>query len=152
MTSSAIESGHTGDPSSTYKPLVAEKAEIRLLQLQTPFLEIGLTQCSLYTTSLTIQPKFTALSYVWGDTSIKEDIIVNEVIFPVTINLAMALRQIASTYGSVVLWVDAVCINQDDIDDRNNQVRQMGAIYSQTDSGISWLGPSDDSMIQATAL
>jgi len=38
------------------------------------------------------------------------------------------------------MWIDAICINQNDISERNNQVRQMGAIYSQASQVVVWLG------------
>jgi hypothetical protein len=129
---------------SIYKPLVVENSEIRLLQLHAPFSEKGPVRCTLSTISLTVEPNFVALSYVWGDASITEDIIVDGVLVPVTVNLAMALRQIGSKQGGTVLWADAVCINQNDVDERNHQVALMGTLYSQATSVISWIGPSDE--------
>ncbi|ETS85595.1 hypothetical protein PFICI_03620 [Pestalotiopsis fici W106-1] len=47
--------------------------------------------------------------------------------------------------GPAFLWADAVCINQQDLAERSQQVSLMGSIYSQANWVISWLGPSDDS-------
>jgi Heterokaryon incompatibility protein (HET) len=62
---------------------------------------------------MTLDPEpsraYTALSYVWGDASVTEDIIVNGVSFAVTSNLASALRQIRKVFGEVLLWADAIC-------------------------------------------
>ena len=66
---------------------------------------------------MTLDPEpsgaYTALSYVWGDASVTEDIIVNGVSFAVTSNLASALRQIRKGFGEV-LWADAICTHLGD--------------------------------------
>jgi hypothetical protein len=41
-----------------------------------------------------------------------------------------------------ILWIDAVCINQQDLGKRNHQVMQMGLIYTMSERIIVWLGPS----------
>ena len=53
---------------------------------------------------------YTALSYVWGDAPVTEEISVNGVSFAVTSNLALALRQIRKSFGEVLLWADAICM------------------------------------------
>jgi hypothetical protein len=61
-------------------------------------------------------------------------------------NLWLALKQLAPRRPSRearVLWVDAICINQDDISERNHQVAQMGGIYSMASTVRVWLGPGD---------
>ncbi len=57
---------------------------------------------------------YTALSYVWGDANVTEDIIVNGVSFAVTSNLASALKQIWKGFGEVLLWADAICTRSGD--------------------------------------
>jgi len=52
------------------------------------------------------------------------------------------------TKPRLVLWVDAICINQDDIPERNDQVLLMGDIYRNATSVISWLG-SDPRIVRA---
>ncbi|KAK8072942.1 hypothetical protein PG996_006290 [Apiospora saccharicola] len=60
----------------------------------------------------------------------------------VTRNLADCLRQLATIpkYQEISLWVDAICINQKDTDERNAQVQRMGDIYSLAESVTAWLG------------
>ena len=62
---------------------------------------------------MTLDPEpsrvYTALSYVWGDACVTEDIIVNGVSFAVTSNLASALKQSWKGFGEVLLWADAIC-------------------------------------------
>ncbi len=63
--------------------------------------------------------------------------------FPVTINLKAALRALRQRKKVRVLWVDAVCINQADIPEKNVQVPLMSRLYSGADSVIVWLGASN---------
>jgi hypothetical protein len=114
-------------------------------------LEIGQpVECCLHTVSLDDNPTFTALSYVWGDPSITENIIVNGHMKPVTTNLEMALRHIKTHWETFEpnrnfrLWADAVCIDQDNIAERASQVRLMGSIYWRSQMTFVWLGQDDE--------
>lgn len=94
-----------------YKPLSVNKSCTRVLVLHSHTSNAAQVRCSLEVMTLDPKPDkaYTALSYVWGDASITEDINVNGVSFAVTSNLAVALRQIRKSFGKVLLWVDAVC-------------------------------------------
>jgi hypothetical protein len=59
----------------------------------------------------------------------------------VTVNLWEALRHLRYPERRRVIWVDALCINQEDTLERNHQVNQMGRIYGEADCVIAWLGP-----------
>jgi hypothetical protein len=81
-----------------------------------------------------------------GDPTITHPVQVNGKVVNVTTNLAAALRQLAAeaNRGPLVdLWVDALGINQADLDDKNYQVPMMGEIYSSALDVIVWLGESD---------
>jgi hypothetical protein len=56
------------------------------------------------------------------------------------VNLTRALEDIRLDHGTRVLWVDALCINQEDTRERNHQVKQMGAIYQRAERVVVWLG------------
>jgi hypothetical protein len=115
-------------------------------------------------TDLHDQLPFNALSYVWGDPGITEDIFVNGHKHPVTTSLASALRCVpqhlsqSKHAAGQKLWVDAICINQADNDEKSHQVAKMGEIYSQSGLVLCWLGPLHDSIgaaidvIEITAL
>jgi hypothetical protein len=62
----------------------------------------------------------------------------------VTLNLLIALKHLRRDHVPRILWVDAICINQEDLRERSSEVGQMGWIYSKADSVIAWLGPSSD--------
>ncbi|PMD33029.1 hypothetical protein L207DRAFT_518383 [Hyaloscypha variabilis F] len=55
-------------------------------------------------------------------------------------NLFDALLSLRLTDVARTLWVDAICINQENIEERNHQVSQMAAIYGQAQSVVVWLG------------
>lgn len=57
-------------------------------------------------------------------------------------NLALALRYLRSRDQVRTLWIDAICINQEDTDERSEQVGRMSDIYKLADKVIAWLGPS----------
>jgi hypothetical protein len=60
----------------------------------------------------------------------------------ITDNLAVALRHLRDPIKSRILWVDAICINQDDLAERSAEVLEMGSIYSRAEQVVVWLGPS----------
>lgn len=103
-------------------------------------------------TSLENQPQYEALSYEWGiqekTTSIN---LRGGAILPITESLYDALkdlRQTAVPEVSRALWVDAVCINQQNIEEVQSQVSIMGSIYRRATRVITYIGPErDDSTI-----
>ncbi|KAH9209884.1 heterokaryon incompatibility protein-domain-containing protein [Leptodontidium sp. 2 PMI_412] len=58
----------------------------------------------------------------------------------ITKNAYLALRDLRSQEQDQVLWIDALCINQDDKDERGKQVQQMRSIYGGAKRVIIWLG------------
>ncbi|KAH8880222.1 HET-domain-containing protein, partial [Thozetella sp. PMI_491] len=100
--------------------------------------------CNINTVSLDSSPSFLALSYEWGSANIRENIVVGGHLMSVASNLVAALRaafdvSVGSRDSDNYLWADAVCINQQDIDERNSQVQMMGSIYTTAVLVICWL-------------
>jgi hypothetical protein len=125
--------------SFTYAPIDTLSKDIRLLRLSdrsTP----GPPSCEIFHTSLKDDIKYEALSYSWGDPKLKDYISLNGNVASVTVNLTRALEDIRLDHGTRVLWVDALCINQEDTTERNHQVKQMGAIYQKAERVVVWLG------------
>ena len=87
---------------------------------------------------------YEALSYVWGTTSDRVDIQCNGESVRITQSLAEALLQLRSDTHERTLWIDQLCINQEDSAERSQQVTMMGDIYSLARQVLVWLGPSDD--------
>jgi hypothetical protein len=89
---------------------------------------------------------------MWGDLSVTQSIQLgdnNE--FQVTVNLGNALRDLRLTSSSIILWVDALCINQGDIEERNHQVRLMQSIYKGASVVRAWLDVEIDPKCPAFA-
>ncbi|KAF4962377.1 hypothetical protein FSARC_9543 [Fusarium sarcochroum] len=102
---------------------------------------------------------FIALSYVWGSadrSDFSPSITVNGFPFKVTPNLYSALLQLSQSRRirqGFKLWVDAICINQADQDERGRQVARMRDIYQSAWQVAIWLGPEDkDSSLALSAL
>jgi len=88
--------------------------------------------------------KYTALSYVWGDPNVISPIEINQRQLHITTNLESALRHLRDRYEPRNLWIDAICINQKDMAEREAQVSIMRSIYSQAEEIIVWLGPTSE--------
>ncbi|KAL5323133.1 hypothetical protein ACEPPN_007661 [Leptodophora sp. 'Broadleaf-Isolate-01'] len=133
-----------------YTPLKETRA-IRLLLLQ-PGQRDEDVYCTLENTSLdderVIKWGYTALSYVWGNPSPASTIFCNEVHFHVTKNLEDALRTLRQPDEPRTLWIDQICINQGDNNERRAQVQIMRQIYEKANQVIAWLGaPTTDSKV-----
>jgi Heterokaryon incompatibility protein (HET) len=104
--------------------------------------------CSLHLYALDSCPRYEALSYTWGAAMNTRPIKIDDEILDVTRKLRCALRHLRSPSRPRLLWVDAVCINQEDLDERTEQVSIMRDIYRSAIRTIVWLGPaSKDSEI-----
>lgn len=112
------------------------------------------------------QPKlqYEALSYTWGSLQTQETVVVKPYLehtqaipsaaesksnaanlqtsrLPISRNLAEAIRYLRHQNRPRVIWIDAICINQNDIEERNVQVKRMNQIYSLARRVVAWLGP-----------
>lgn len=86
-------------------------------------------------------PRFAALSYVWGEYSeIPNTIRCGSHEFPITKNCDDALRSLRGFYGPITIWVDAICINQQDEEEKTNQIHLMEEIYTWAHTVYAWLG------------
>ena len=136
------------EPSKIYRPLDPHSQQIRLLQIfPSSELEAPI-HCSIFEADLKDDPPpiYRALSYVWGDPELTAEINIEGTEGPTTIglNLSRAIRYIRHDSDDVVLWADALCINQNDIQERSDQVCKMGSVYSGAKEVIAWLREEDD--------
>ncbi|RDW66342.1 hypothetical protein BP6252_09977 [Coleophoma cylindrospora] len=108
----------------------------------------GRIQFNLVTVSLHNPPSYDALSYTWGEPdNLHKRVWVNGVLVEVRENLHDALEALYATCNGKdrLLWIDALCINQINLLERNHQVKIMGSIYSTAQQVLVWLGrPSVD--------
>ncbi|KAH8626752.1 heterokaryon incompatibility [Alternaria alternata] len=127
-----------------HQPLDHSKPSIRLVHLLPTLSPRNQIQCSI--THATVGAKYTCLSYRWGDPSPSQDVLIDDKVFTVRQNLFEFLataREKAASDASASLgpfWVDALCIDQSDVLERNHQVRQMGTIYRNAAQVYVWLG------------
>jgi len=84
--------------------------------------------------------RFETLSDCWGDPTDRSIIICNDTPFSVTKSLFGALKALRQEADPRTIWIDAICINQEDIDERNAQVQLMAKIYETAQEVIVWLG------------
>ncbi|KAI0839515.1 HET-domain-containing protein [Hypoxylon sp. FL0890] len=89
---------------------------------------------------------YDALSYTWGTQEKTDEIIVDGKVLRITRNLRMALTKLRSPTESRCLWIDAICINQENVQERNHQVHMMKRIFSTASSVIIWLGDTEGSV------
>lgn len=130
-----------------YSPLPLNGSFVRLLDIL-PGDHGSSIHCNLRVASLRSQLSYKALSYAWIDENIStsrskgELIICNgrQVLIPS--NLHSALQTFKSTTSILTLWVDFLCINQQDTQERNRQVAMMRSIYSNSSEVLIWLGPN----------
>lgn len=125
-------------PEGFFKPLDRRSHEIRLLEIRQAPPESDL-DCDLITCSLFFPPDYDALSYCWGQGLETTNIAIGNWQIPVTKNLAAALKQLRRIHVSR-LWVDALCISQEDDQERSDQIRHICQIYTQAHTTYAWLG------------
>jgi hypothetical protein len=142
----------------SHAPLdLANPNTIRLIEVLPPLAADGTIQCRL--THTTTDAQYSCLSYVWGAEDADHTILINNLPFKVRKNLWEFLSKASgrSTSNQSVetsninddwsirtaiqaLWVDALCIDQENTSERNHQVQQMGDIYRRSQRTIAWLG------------
>ncbi|KAH9215457.1 heterokaryon incompatibility, partial [Leptodontidium sp. 2 PMI_412] len=130
---------------------------IRLLDIQ-PGQGEDIIHIGLCTYPLDCAPSYVALSYTWGDANHTSAILCQGQTLFVTRNLKEALWQLRESHDifagracarsdrnkSPYFWIDAVCINQNDDEEKNQQVKLMWEIYSRAAFVIVWLGKQDE--------
>ncbi|KAH7364781.1 heterokaryon incompatibility protein-domain-containing protein [Rhexocercosporidium sp. MPI-PUGE-AT-0058] len=127
-----------------YLSLDGARREIRVLILE-PGSRGASIVCSTKTVSLEGSLEYMALSYVWGDALHPGLVEFNgRKNFPITRNLEIALQHLRHETEVLVLWVDALCINQNNDEEKMHQVQLMKEIYSGAKETCLWLGEAAD--------
>ncbi|KAL5592416.1 hypothetical protein FOBRF1_013442 [Fusarium oxysporum] len=133
-----------------YEPLEDWKEQIRLLRIL-PYQSSAAEPIECEMTYLILQsdvPPFSAVSHRWGTSAPTVEILINGMPFMVRENVAALMVELRSKRQSLVsssvqtehIWIDAVCINQGNVLERNHQVKLMRSIYSTASETIVWLG------------
>ena len=123
-----------------YTPLDEDLNQVRILHLNAASDDEHAIACHISIASLDDPAiQYEALSYIWGDRNNDQTITIEGKPWKVTANLFKALGHLWHADRSRTLWVDAVCINQDDTDERGHQVSHMGAIFRKAETVVIWL-------------
>jgi len=150
--SKSLQSVRMAKSSFKYTKLKSELQEVRILSIMNGCQSVEI-ECTLEHIHLVGGSNYKALSYTWGNPSDTSYIKLNNQPFLVTASLAIALQHLRKETEVVELWVDAICINQQDTDEKSVQVRRMKEIYEKAKEIIVWLGPeSDDSRYAMNAI
>lgn len=98
---------------------------------------------------------YEALSYVWGGSdkpqsiSIREHNSTSEHYLPVTENLHAALTRLRYPFYERIIWIDAICINQHNEREKEEQIELMARIYALANRVVVWLGEAAEDSDQA---
>lgn len=138
-----LQEDHTcaSSPGSPYSQISTDEKQFRLLHLQPGSWKDGL-RCTPEVISLEFDAyiRYEALSYTWGASTRGEKVLIDGKHINITDNLADALRHLRPSGCGRTLWIDAICIDQHNLDERAQQVRIMGRIYAQAACVLVWLG------------
>ncbi|KAF2256101.1 HET-domain-containing protein, partial [Trematosphaeria pertusa] len=88
---------------------------------------------------------YEAISYCWGDAIFSHSLTCDDrTTLPITRNVDIMLRHLRKRHEPRYLWVDAICLNQEDAAEKDTQVRLMGEIYQEATKVCIWLGESKE--------
>ncbi|KAK6811937.1 hypothetical protein RU639_012185 [Aspergillus parasiticus] len=136
----------------TYRPLAKGSTKIRLLRLLPHKDKAARVECELIEYTLTDsagQHPYEALSYVWGRGGEPHSILIDGRAFHVTRNLHAVLLRLRNHSVARLLWIDAICINQKDDQEKSHQIQLMRTIYGEAWRVIVWLGEEADQSSEA---
>ena len=127
---------------SPYYNVPISRSHIRLLRLLPSVNEKAAIHCELFCTAL--DPKgnrlYEALSYVWGSEEKPCSVLMNGYNMAIGENLHAALLHLRDHSIPRTIWVDAICIDQEDEEEKGHQVQSMAKIYAKASRVIVWLG------------
>jgi len=95
---------------------------------------------------------YKALSYCWGPNDTTHRVFIGGAAMAITSSLDSALRHFRHREEPIIIWIDQICINQSDTDEKSEQVQMMALVYSQAEQVLVWLGPADQGSDEAMEL
>ena len=126
--------------------------EIRILNIQ-PGTYGSPLLCRLEHARLDQRPDYEALSYAWGPNPPSQRITIDDTSHAiVTTTLYNALQSLRHPRREKQLWADALCVNQNDIAEKDKQIALFGQIYTQASMVVSYIGEKDENTDAACAL
>lgn len=126
-----------------HEPLPDAQTHIRLLKVIKA--RAGkLARCEISTWAIDSAPPYCAISYTWGDPADTVDIEINKKRKTVRRNCEYVLQQGYASDWNGHYWIDATCIDQNNIEEKNCQVAMMGGIYKKASRVFACVGPAAD--------
>ena len=123
----------------TYRPLAGGLGAIRFVTIL-PGVDDDEIRCELRQGHLDESPVYKALSYVWGNQKHRKQILLDECPFSVTTDLYAGLHCLRDNVQPRLFWIDAICIDQNNVKERSDQVQQMRRVYQGAETVVIWLG------------
>lgn len=139
----------TNDPFFKHEAIPDAQKQIRLLKFtdydpsRTPSLE-----CELQVHDMADNPSYNAISYTWGTSGVRNEILCNGKVLWVGENCHYALLQIhrSRKHAKTYIWIDGICIDQENNDEKSKHVAMTGQILSNEQIVLACIGPpADDS-------
>ncbi|KAF5598808.1 heterokaryon incompatibility 6 OR allele [Fusarium pseudocircinatum] len=136
-----------GVPRLTYQSLT-NPTSFRLLQILSDGGQ-DILRCRMFDADLAAQepPRYIALSYTWHEESLPKTfrpVLINDKYLNVSLNLWNFLQNYRETAGERIIWIDQICINQDDKDECVQQIGQMCEIYQHASMDLFWIGEPEE--------
>jgi len=137
-----------GDRRYQYRPL--DDSFIRLIRILPE--RKTMLRCEILHVSLRKLPRYVAISYAWGDAGDTRKIELEGSLVPISVSLHGALSALRQKSESVLVWADALSIDQQNVGERTQQIGLMTNIYALAESVAVWLGPEDDDSTEAVSI
>lgn len=142
-------------PATIFESLCLQADEIRLVEI-VPGSRKDALNLKMGAWPLSQSPPFTALSYTWGGAKMTSPVCVNDTEFLLMPNVKAFFDEILSRAGrsyvqlprhewmTTRFWIDSICINQSDDDEKKSQVALMKQIFERAEKVLTWLGPVNE--------
>jgi hypothetical protein len=128
-------------PTFRHGPLPSAARHIRLLILHAGSGDTPLSaSLRLVEWAASQRPNYEALSYMWGPAEPKATLSIEGQVFLLRPNIHAFLKRLRHSREARTLWLDAVCIDQNNLTERNEQVSHMGEVYRSCSRCLLWLG------------
>jgi hypothetical protein len=142
-----IRDGRSDKPPFQYRSLANER-DVRLLELSMG--GVRDIKCSMVHVDIDKPGEYSAVSYTWGESTKSHGIVVDGAWLATTASVYEIVFKLAPMHGTRRVWIDFVCINQQDDLEKAKQVQLMGKIYSSANEVVACLNGVDDEFADLT--
>lgn len=133
----------TSRPGEVYIRLPTDELYVRLLEIEPGDRDTPI-ECTLSIHKLDEAPPYSAISYEWGSATAQAAIKIDGISINVGVNCHYSSWQVRSLALAQHYWIDALCINQEDLEEKGSQVQQMGTIFETAEQVLACIGPHSD--------